>query len=323
MRVEALAAAPREVMELRRAREDQREVRARLGQRGATEGVIRAGERSAWKVRVRHKRRWRDVWVGDEEEVWIGGHVRLWRAARLARGWVRVYRRRAAAELAKAAEGLDVTMMGEELAAVVAAAQTAAHTSEERVREAERRVGSMVCGVLMKAMKRKGVSGRAGSGGKGGKWGRKKKGGKGGGTKGKGRMVKGVSTLMGAARREEVRACLRRYERAHPCDMGAWGIGLDPGPGCPRLFSTGERWAGGPSTSPLTPLTLEQGVRGPIAKRWWSKGARLRAMARAAGSFYTYDRVYNSHGTAIQDNVPDTVFEPLSIENGMDVSGVT
>ena len=46
-------------------------------------------------------------------------------------------------------------------------------------------------------------------------------------------------------------------------------------------------------------------------------------MARAAGTFYTYGRVYNSHGMTAQDNVQDNVFEPLSIENGMDVSGVT
>ena len=151
----------------------------------------------------------------------------------------------------------------------------------------------------------------------------KKKGGKGGGNKGRGRMVKGVSSLTGEARREEVRACLRKYEREHPCDMGAWGIGLGSGSGFPRLVASGERWAEGLSTALPTRLSSEQGVRGPIAKRWGSKGARLRAMARAAGTSYTYNRVYNFHGMAVQDNVQDNVFEPLSIENGMDVSGVT
>ena len=141
-------------------------------------------------------------------------------------------------------------------------------------------------------------------------------------------MGKGVSALTGEARREEVRACLRAYEREHPCDMGAWGIGLGPGSGFPRLVGSGERWAVGLPTALPTRLPREHGVRGPIAKRWWSKGARLRAMARAAGTSYTYNRVYNarvynSHGMAVQDYVQDNVFEPLSIENGMDVSGVT
>ena len=182
LRVEALGAPPREVMELRGAREEQRVVRARLGQGGVTEGVVRACERGAWKVRVRHKRRWREVWVGEEEEVWIGGHIWLWRLARLARGWVEGFRRRRvdAADLSMAEAGLDEEMMGEELAAAVGVAQqaqTAALYATVRVREAARRVAAMVCGMVVKAI-RKGDSGKKKKGRKGGKGGGRRGGGK-------------------------------------------------------------------------------------------------------------------------------------------------
>ena len=47
--------------------------------------------------------------------MWIGGHIRLWRMARLARGWVERFRRRRvdAVDLSLAEAGLDEEMMGE------------------------------------------------------------------------------------------------------------------------------------------------------------------------------------------------------------------
>ena len=113
LRAEVMAATPRELEGLRAGRRGQAEVVARAERLGPREAVSRG--RSAWGRVVEHKREWREQ--GMEGEVWLAGHMRLWRAARVARRWLYLHRRRALARhegtLDLVAAGITVEEMGD------------------------------------------------------------------------------------------------------------------------------------------------------------------------------------------------------------------
>ena len=116
---------------------------------------------------------------------------------------------------------------------------------------------------------------------------------------------------------------MKRWRTPTSCGHGGWGFeGLEVGGEGGRRGGTtpGHAWVRGlGSHSPNTfPAHSDRGARGAISKRWWSRGARLRAIARAAGTFHTFNGT-NSRTRLVQD----MVFEPLSLESGKDVSGVT
>ena len=117
MRGATLRATPREQMELREARCEQ----ARVVKRAlptVSEGSVRFMAQAGWRRRIRHCGRGGEVALGDE--VWLATHLRLWRVARLARGWLHGFRgrreararREFGAELALWEAGLDEGKMG-------------------------------------------------------------------------------------------------------------------------------------------------------------------------------------------------------------------
>ena len=79
-------------------------------------------------------------------EVWLASHIRLWRAACWARRWLAGFReRRDAALLSLHDAGCTACEMGADLYGEVREAQVARVRSQELIRNANRRVGVLVC----------------------------------------------------------------------------------------------------------------------------------------------------------------------------------
>ena len=150
MRAEALAATPREVACLRATREAQQELELRLSG-CASRGVVEACASRLWKWRVACKDRWRgEVYV---DEVWLGGHIRLWRLAGMVRAWaVRSWRRRKGAMVGLVEAMVTEEEMGEALYEEATSTVNTLEALERSHGEARRRVGVLVCGLFYSPM---------------------------------------------------------------------------------------------------------------------------------------------------------------------------
>ena len=173
LRGAALGASPREQQLLRAGRVAQGVVRARAAGAGLDRERAKEWEQWEWMRRVRRQGRWRVEVMHDE--VWLGSHVRLWVMARVARRWLAAFLRRRAeglrarhgAELDMLEAGLTALHMGEELeeeaqraAAAVEAAEGATARAVASAKEADKRIGVLVCGMVCRLRGRGSGKGR-------------------------------------------------------------------------------------------------------------------------------------------------------------------
>ena len=281
MRAEALAATPREQMELRKGRVLQLDASVRVLPSCSAE-VGKACVRNVWKIHIRHRGRWREV--DEDDNVWFE-HGRLWRVHWCVRTFVRRLKGRAdGSVLAMVEAGVTREEAGEEMFAVMGRAVTVGHRLEGAVVDAERRVRHLAEAKFWSL-----------GGGKRKK--RRKAGGTGGAGSARERKAKltALAELKGAEREEEVRRrqrvldseaelCRRRRDEAGwPCSIpvpawsrrelraGEWRELLD------TCADTREPWAATPSMG---------GPSGPPAKRrriHYSRTSRLSDIYVHAG----------------------------------------
>ena len=308
MRAEAVAATPREQAECRRGRVMQEECGVRLARRGYGVEMGRVLVRDVWRRHVRRRGRWREEVL--EDEVWLRGHLRLWRLARTARLWQRGFRARRAGrsqgDVALLEAGVSEEEMGVDLAAEVregAEKEAALLRARRAVQEAERRVGVMVYGLYFKVCaeggKRRGGRGmRSGVGGKRGR-------------------VEARRELRGKERMAEVSEAMRNEEMLERRARGGVVAALDDGNWvCAQPVPC---WA----SRQLRPGEWrEREGEGGMLKRqklrasgtYFTKRARISAIAEAAGL----------HPVSTKSEGTEHVrYKVRRLECGADVSGVT
>ena len=210
--------------------------------------------------------------VALDGEVWLASHISLWRAACCARRWLRCFRvRRDAEQLVFCDAGCTDGEMGEALAAQVRSVEMIRARSDGLIRDAERRVRVLVCGLFFRlagerAREEKRLKGLRKQSKKG---------------KLKRKRPPGQRAKRGKAREREVDDFWRAVAHADMPDFT--GSYFDLSPWCSTVvvpsYSDGRRWVAG-SQAGADRLV---GSRRAVPAAYSTRQQRLSALADAAG----------------------------------------